>query len=235
MEQSYGFKGSQQPNFRNCLLSCKIRQLAGLEEISLPENMNEPRPQDKDRLSTENDGSPDGNDRLQWFVMRDLKRRNAKLPAYKLLDGLVIKVFTPMVWRLVTRHGKRIKERVPFMQDLLFVHDTRQAVDPIVEKYDTVQYRYVRGGYKIPMTVSESDMQRFIDAVNSAENPQYYTPKEITPDMIGRKVRIVGGPLDGYEGNLQKMQGARVKRLFVELPNLLAAAVEVQPEYIQLM
>ena len=203
--------------------------------MSLPENMNEPRPQDKDRLSTENDGSPDGNDRLQWFVMRDLKRRNAKLPAYKLLDGLVIKVFTPMVWRLVTRHGKRIKERVPFMQDLLFVHDTRQAVDPIVEKYDTVQYRYVRGGYKIPMTVSESDMQRFIDAVNSAENPQYYTPKEITPDMIGRKVRIVGGPLDGYEGNLQKMQGARVKRLFVELPNLLAAAVEVQPEYIQLM
>ena len=203
--------------------------------MSLPENMNEARPQDKDRLSTENDGSLDGNDRLQWFVMRDLKRRNAKLPAYKLLDGLVIKVFTPMVWRLVTRHGKRIKEEVPFMQDLLFVHDTRQAVDPIVEKYDTVQYRYVRGGYKIPMTVSESDMQRFIDAVNSAENPQYYTPKEITPDMIGRKVRIVGGPLDGYEGNLQKMQGARVKRLFVELPNLLAAAVEVQPEYIQLM
>ena len=200
--------------------------------MSLPENMNESQSQDKDRLSTENDGSPDGNDRLQWFVMRDLKRRNAKLPAYKLLDGLVIKVFTPMVWRLVTRHGKRIKEEVPFMQDLLFVHDKRQVVDPIVEKYDTVQYRYVRGGYKIPMTVREADMQRFIDAVNSTEKPQYYTPKEITPDMIGRKVRIVGGPLDGYEGNLQKMQGARVKRLFVELPNLLAAAVEVQPEYI---
>lgn len=203
--------------------------------MSLPENMNESRPQDKDRLSTENDGSPDGNDRLQWFVMRDLKRRNAKLPAYKLLDGLVIKVFTPMVWRLVTRHGKRIKEEVPFMQDLLFVHDTRQVVDPIVEKYDTVQYRYVRGGYKIPMTVREADMQRFIDAVNSTENTRYYKPEEITPDMIGRKVRIVGGPLDGYEGNLQKMQGARIRRLFVELPNLLAAAVEVQPEYIRLV
>ena len=203
--------------------------------MSLPEIMDESQPQDNDRLSTENDGTLDGNDRLQWFVMRDLKRRNAKLPAYKLLEGMGIKVFTPMVWKLVVRHGKRNKEEVPFMQDLLFVHDSRQAVDPIVEKYDTVQYRYVRGGYKIPMTVSESDMQRFIDAVNSAENPQYYTPKEITPDMIGRKVRIVGGPLDGYEGNLQKMQGARVKRLFVELPNLLAAAVEVQPEYIQLM
>ena len=200
-----------------------------------PENMNELRPQDKDRLSTENDGSPDVNDRLQWFVMRDLKRRNAKQPAYKLLDGLVAKVFTPMEWKLAVRNGKRIREKVPFIQDLLFVHDTQQAVDPIVEKYDTVQYRYIRGGYKIPMTVRESDMQRFIHAVNSTENTRYYKPEEITPDMVGRKVRIVGGPLDGYEGNLQKMQGARTRRLFVELPNLLAAAVEVQPEYIQLM
>ena len=200
--------------------------------MPLPENMDESRPQDKDRITTEKDGASDESDRLQWFVMRDLKRRNAKLPAYKQLDGMVEEVFTPMVWRLVTRYGKRVKEQVPFMQDLLFVHDTRQVVDPIVEKYDTVQYRYVRGGYKIPMTVREADMQRFIDAVNSTENPQYYKPEEITPDMIGRKVRIVGGPLDGYEGNLQKMQGARVKRLFVEIPNLLAAAVEVQPEYI---
>ena len=200
--------------------------------MPLPENMDESRPQDKDCISTEKDGALDESDRLQWFVMRDLKRRNAKLPAYKLLDGMVKKVFTPMVWMLVTRHGKRVKEQVPFIQDLLFVYDTRQAVDPIVEKYDTVQYRYVRGGYKIPMTVREADMQRFIDAVNSTENPQYYTPEEITSDMVGRKVRIVGGPLDGYEGNLQKMQGARIKRLFVEIPNLLAAAVEVQPEYI---
>ena len=203
--------------------------------MSLTEIMDESQPQDKDHLSSEDAMSVNGNDRLQWFVMRDLKRRNAKLPAYKLLESLGIKVFTPMVWKLVVRHGKRSREEVPFMQDLLFVHDTRQAVDPIVEKYGTVQYRYVRGGYKVPMTVREADMQRFIHAVESSENPRYYTPKEITPDMIGREVRIVGGPLDGYEGHLQKMQGVRVKRLFVELPNLLAAAVEVQPEYIQLI
>lgn len=203
--------------------------------MSFPENMNESQLQDKDRLSTEKGESPDGKDRLQWFVMRDLKRWNAKLPAYKLLDGLVTKVFTPMVWKLVVRNGKRSREKVPFMQDLLFVHDTRLAVDPIVEKYDTVQYRYVRGGYKIPMTVREADMQRFIHAVESTENPRYYKPEEITPDMVGRKVRIVDGPLDGYEGYLQKIQGAHVKRLFVELPNLLAAAVEVQPEYIQII
>ena len=203
--------------------------------MPLPENMDELQPQNKDSITTENDGALDENDRLQWFVMRDLKRRNAKLPAYKLFEGMDMEVFTPLVWKLTERNGKRRREKVPFMQDLLFVHDTREAVDPIVDKYDTVQYRYVRGDYKIPMTVRESDMQRFIHAVESTENPRYYTPEEITPCMVGRKVRIVGGPLDGYEGNLQKMQGARTKRFFVELPNLLAAAVEVQPEYIQLL
>lgn len=197
--------------------------------------MNNLQPQDKDGNSSEKDCTLDENERSQWFVMRDLKRRNAKLPAYELFKGFGIKVFTPMVWKLVVRHGKRCREEVPFMQDLLFVHDTRLAVDPIVEKYDTVQYRYVRGGYKVPMTVRDNDMQRFIHAVESTENPRYYTPEEISSDMIGKKVRIVGGPLDGYEGCLQKMQGARIKRLFVELPNLLAAAVEVNPEYIQVL
>ena len=74
-------------------------------------------------------------------------------------------------------------------------------------------------------------MERFIRAVDAMN----YTPEEINPDMLGKKVRIVGGLLDGYEGCLQKMQGSRIKRLFVELPNLLTATVEVQPEFIQVL
>ena len=53
--------------------------------------------------------------------------------------------------------------------------------------------------------------------------------------MRNRKIRIIGGPLDGYEGNLVTTRGTTVKRLLVELPMLLAAAVEVEPEYIQLL
>ena len=56
----------------------------------------------------------------QWFVMRDLKRGNAKQPAYKLLGELKIRFFTPMVWKLRIRQGKRIRQQVPFIPDLLF-------------------------------------------------------------------------------------------------------------------
>lgn len=85
------------------------------------------------------------------------------------------------------------------------------------------------------MTVDDTEMNRFMQAVASSENPCYYTPGEVTPDMVGRSVRIIGGPFNGLEGRLQKMQGARTRRLFVELPNLLIVSVEVQAEFIELL
>ena len=71
-------------------------------------------------------------------------------------------------------------------------------------------------------------MTRFIRAVSSSENPKYFMPGELT-----EAVRIIGGPLNGYEGNLLKIRGSRIRRLIVELPNFITAGVEVQPEYIQ--
>lgn len=36
-------------------------------------------------------------DQPKWYVMRDLKRANAKHPAYKILGEMNMKIFTPMV------------------------------------------------------------------------------------------------------------------------------------------
>lgn len=171
----------------------------------------------------------------QWFVMRDLKRRNAKLPAYKMFRELEIECFTPMVRRLVMVRGKRVNMEVPFMQDLLFVKETRERLDPIVENTPTLQYRFIFGARHTPMVVRTQDMERFIHAVESTESPQYYQPNEVTADMLHRKIRIIGGLLDGYEGHLLTVRGSKVKRLLVELPHLLMASVEVEPEYIQLL
>ena len=121
-----------------------------------------------------------GDDACQWFVMRDLTRPNAKLPAYKLLDGLNIRTFTPMVWKLMLNHGKRERRQMPFIHDLLFVYSSRSALDSVVETTPMLQYRYLRGGYKVPMTVRAADMQRFIHAVRFSSSPQYYRPDEVT-------------------------------------------------------
>lgn len=173
---------------------------------------------------------------IYWFVMRDLKRSNAKLPAYKLLTEARFETFTPMKWVLAQEKGRKVRKEVPVIKDLLFVHTEKELLDPVVEKNDTLQYRYLKGGaYREAMTVKEVEMQRFIHAVQASDNPRYYLPEEITPAMYGKEIRIKGGPLDNFTGRLMTVRGSKVKRLLIELPNLLTVAVEVNPDYIQLV
>ena len=197
----------------NCLIFNSIENQAGIE--ILPETTDEPK---------------------IWFVMRDLKRSNANFPAYKLLESLGVTHYTPMHWVLATRGGQKKREYRPFIPDLLFVYETRKNLDAIVSKTPTLQYRFVKGGaYREAMVVPEAEMNRFMHAVGSVGNPRYYLPSEITSDMCKRRIRIVGGNMDGYEGRLLSVRGSRVKRILVELPTRLVAAVEVNPEYIQIL
>lgn len=71
---------------------------------------------------------------VSWYAMRDFTRPNAKLPAYKLLAQEGLEVFTPMKEQLKIKNGKRIRENVPVLHDLLFVHGLRDDIDPIVNK-----------------------------------------------------------------------------------------------------
>lgn len=121
--------------------------------------------------------------------MRDLKRRHAKLPAYKMFENLKVQCFTPMVHRLVVVGGKRVDQEVPFMQDLLFVKDTREHLDAIVESTPKLQYRYKLGVQHTPIIVPVADMERFIKAVEASDNPKFYSPDEVTPEMRNRKIR----------------------------------------------
>lgn len=177
----------------------------------------------------------EGEKQQRWYVMRDLTRPNAKMPAYKQLGERHFEVFTPMTWCVRLSHGRRIREQVPFLHDLLFVHGLREELDPVVDEIKTLQYRYVRGSYCLPMVVPDTDMQRFIYAVGVSERPMYFHSGELTESMYGRQVKIIGGLLDGYQGRLMSIRGSKVKRLVVDLPQFCSVAVEVQPEYIQLI
>ncbi len=174
-------------------------------------------------------------DSKRWFVMRDLKRVNARKRAYELLQEKGFTVFTPKIWQIIIRQGKKERVEIPYIPSLLFVYDSREHLDPIVEQEHTLQYHWHRYKWREPMTVPDADMNRFIQAVSSTPSPQYYLPAEITPRMKNRHIRIIGGPFDGYEGTLITTRGSKVKRLLVEIPDLLAVSVEVSPEYIQLI
>ena len=69
--------------------------------------------------------------------------------------------------RLVVVGGKRVAQEVPFMQDLLFVKDTKEHLDAIVESTPKLQYRYKLGVQHTPIIVPVADMERFIKAVEA--------------------------------------------------------------------
>lgn len=174
-------------------------------------------------------------ERRSWFVMRDLSRPNAKLPAYLKLDELGIRCYTPTVWRTMVRNGVRTSRRVPVIHDLLFVCETREVLDPVVAKMPTLQYRFLRRTWREPMTVRDEEMERFIGAAEGARTARYYSPEEITPEMRNRRIRIVGGQMNGYEGTLLTVRGSKKKRLLVEVPSLIAVSVEIEADFIELI
>ncbi len=178
----------------------------------------------------------DGGIEKHWYAMRDLKRANALLPAYKQLMEAGMEVFTPMTTRFVIRDGKRRRVESPVMRDLLFVNESRQNLDPIVAKTPTLQYRFKRGGKQgEPIVIPMEDMTRFICAVQAGSNPKFYSAEEITPLLCGRKIRITGGVLDGYKGILQTVRGSKTKHLIITLPSLLAVSVEINDEFVEVL
>lgn len=172
------------------------------------------------------------NNTVRWYVMRDLRRPNAHTFAYDILLEQGFEVFTPLVHRL---SKTRIPENRPLIHGLLFVRDTYNNINPVVEAIPTLQFRFVPGHKHKPMVVPMIEMERFIHAVRATDSPRYYLPEEITPQMLGHTIRVIGGPLNGYEGALLSIRGSRVKRLLVRLHGFLSVGVEVSPEYIQMI
>ena len=168
--------------------------------------------------------------------MRDLKRTNALLPAYKQLSDLGMEVFTPMATCIFVKGGKRIRKELPIMHDLLFVYENRQNLDPVVAKTPTLQYRFKKGGKPgEPIVIPEEDMTRFIGAVKAADNPKFYSAEEISSLMCGRNIRMIGGVLNGYEGRLQTVRGSKTKRLIITLSSLMAVSLAINDEYVELL
>ena len=72
-----------------------------------------------------------------WFVLRDLTRPIAKLPGYLQLSQQGFEVFTPMKWTIREAGGRQQRIQIPVIHDLLFVHSTREKLDPVIDKTNT--------------------------------------------------------------------------------------------------
>ena len=85
------------------------------------------------------------------------------------------------------------------------------------------------------MVVPDTAMEDFIRVNRESDSPEFISPESIPSDARHRKIRVLGGPLDGVEGMLKTVRGSKFKTLYVELPGIMAISTVSQFDYIQIL
>ena len=170
----------------------------------------------------------------QWFVMRDLCRGLANQYTYEKLASQGIETFAPTVARRKTVRGKIVIVKRPYIRDLFFIHGTFSEIKAIMNPFCHFQFRYRIGvSPATPIVIPCKEMDDFIRVNQNSDSPEFISPDSIPSDVRNRKIRVVGGPLDGVQGMLKTVRGSKFKTLYVELPGIMAISAVSQFDFIQ--
>lgn len=172
----------------------------------------------------------------QWFVMRDLHRGPANQYVYEQLASNGFETYTPLVKSHKLVHGKAIIVERPYIRDLFFIHGLHSRIVSSMSPACGYQFRYRHGvSPAAPIVVPDKAMNDFIRINSVSTSPEFISPDSIPSDARNRKIRVLGGPLDGVEGMLKTVRGSKFKTLYVELPGIMVISTVSQFDYIQIL
>lgn len=173
-------------------------------------------------------------EKSEWFVMNVYAMNIHKAEdALKGENGLPY--FIPKRYVLRTYCGKKKRELVPLISNMVFVYATYKQVQTFQYPFSFIGFTTtLRDGRRRPLVVPDDQMESFIKVVSDYDKDLvYYRPNEIELSK-GEYIKIVGGEFDGVKGQLLRVKGKRAKQLVVSIPGILSVAtVCVEPEYIQ--
>jgi transcription antitermination factor NusG len=172
---------------------------------------------------------------VQWFVMNAYKNERKAEEKLSGKDGL--EYFIPKCYTVRVYHGVKSKRLVPVIPNLIFVHASRRQITEFKKLHNFI--RFVMWGKRTGLqylTVPDRQMDSFIKIASrhEEESTVYYKPEEIDIQR-GTRVRIHGGQFDGVEGVFVKVKGKRNRRVVVMIEGVMAVAVEVHPDLIEVL
>ena len=172
---------------------------------------------------------------IVWYAIRITYSREMLFKEY--LDANHIENFVPMHYETVRmRNGNEIRQLVPIIHNLIFMHTTKTCIDDIMRNY-ACKYpiRYIMNKYEQkPIIVPNKQMQDFI-AFNGtyAEQLVHLDPSEVALKK-GVRVRIKGGICEGIEGEYMRIAGDR--RVVVSIKGVVAIGTAfVHPSLVEVL
>ena len=172
-------------------------------------------------------------DQIRWHVMRAYK---AEKKAEETLSAAGIEYYVPKIYALRIYHGVKRRHLVPAIPSLVFVRASHNQLIAFKRRHNFLQFVTGRGGDENePIVVPDNQMDDFIKvSCQNQADTVYLRPEEVDLSK-GTKVRIHGGPFDGVEGYFLRVTGKRDKRLVVWVERVIATAVEVSPDLIEVL
>lgn len=169
----------------------------------------------------------------RWFVLRAYKNEKKAEEALGGENGLPY--FIPKQYAVRVYHGKKTRRLVPVIPGLVFVRAGQQAICDFKKRHNFLQFVMRTRNAADYLVVPDKQMADFMRVAGQYETEvAYYAPEELHLEK-GTRVRILGGPFDGVEGVFMKVEGARARRLIVQIPNTLAAVVSVEPDLVEVI
>ena len=166
-----------------------------------------------------------------WYAMRATYRR--ELDAMHRLKEAGMGCFIPMQYHFRLKRGRRVRELVPAVRNLLFVHALPSELKRMKLELPYLQYiTDTRSHEKI--IIPDVQMQRFIAVAGTYDDQLlYFQPGELNLAK-GTRVRITGGEFAGYEGTFLKVKGVRDRRVVIAVEGVIAVALAViHPDLIE--
>ena len=162
----------------------------------------------------------------QWFAMRATYKR--ELVARDYLAGKGIEVFVPLKKVVKEVRGIKRKLTVPAINNLVFVHARKEELQEAKYGVDYLQYLTRKfEGRSIPIIVPDRQMEQFRQVVeDDTIDKTFYAPGELDLSA-GTRVRIHGGPMDGYTGVLVKVKGKRSKQFLIDVEGTISVSTQL--------
>ena len=173
---------------------------------------------------------------VRWYVIGSVTR-GRELKIRDELRRENHECFVPLRYDVRKKCGQRQRTLVPAVTGLIFLCGTLEDVREIIRfRHDGLFIRKSTYSNKEDyLSVSDHDMRNFIAVTEQAgENITYFNPDEIHL-QVGDKIRVNGGMFDGREGVIMRIKGKRRRQLVVSIPDIVYAAVELEPELLELI
>ena len=147
-----------------------------------------------------------------------------------------LEAFVPLKYEVKTIKKQKYRALVPCLAGLMFIKGTEDEVKDYIMNhahYPVFIRKSTFSNKEEYLTVPTKAMEDFIAVTEShEEHITYFRPEEISLQE-GDKIRVKGGLYDGREGVIMRIKGKRNRHLVVQIPGMLIAAVELQPEMIE--